>query len=113
MCSAAMCSSVMIARCSWRACMWIYLRGGITSCASNPPRTSGKQVLAVNVGFTNPRTGLPLRLPSLLVGFAFVAVFALGNKVLNAQRKQSEMLFRQLEESTREREMVNVQLQKY
>src|SRR6266436_7812215 len=42
--STALCSSAMAARCSRRACMWMYPRGDFTSCTSNPARTPGKQV---------------------------------------------------------------------
>ena len=50
---------------------------------------------------------------TLLAGFAFVAAFTIGNKVLNQQRRQMELLIHQLEVSNQEREAANKQLQHY
>ncbi len=67
----------------------------------------------INSALIDTGTGLSQNWPSLLAGFAFVAAFALGNKLLNAQREQTEALLHQLEESNRERELAHTQLQQY
>ncbi len=50
---------------------------------------------------------------TLLAGFAFVAAFAVANKLLITQRERTEMLLHKLENSNAEREEAHRQLQKY
>ena len=77
----------------------------------------GSIALYFGVGFTlyltSGMVGLSQPWIFLLAGFAFVGLFSITNKLLIAQQEQTEVLLRQLEESNREREQANRQLQKY
>jgi signal transduction histidine kinase len=70
-------------------------------------------IVYINVGLLGNWQLLDPQLYTLLSGFIFVAAFSYSNQLLVIQRRRTEQVLRQLEESRREREEAHEQLQAY
>ncbi len=70
-------------------------------------------VAYINVGLLDNWQLLDPHLYTLLSGFIFVAAFSYSNQLLVIQRRRTEQVLRQLEESRQEREKAHEQLQAY
>jgi signal transduction histidine kinase len=70
-------------------------------------------VVYINVSLLHNWQLIDPNIDTLLPGFIFVAAFSYSNQLLVRQRKQTEQVLRQLEESRQEREEAHAQLQAY